>query len=53
MDRAVHASPAEEGGIRRVDNGVNAEGRDVGNDDIKRRRADLKDFQKTGRRTQA
>jgi hypothetical protein len=41
MNRAVHATSAEQRGIRRVDDGVNAQGRDVGDDDFQPRRADL------------
>ena len=41
MDRAVDAASAEERSIRSVDDGVNAEGRDVGDDDLKPGLADL------------
>ena len=41
MDRAIDAAPAEQGRIRGVDDGVNAQGRDVGDDDFETRRADL------------
>ena len=41
MDRAIDAAPAEQRRIRGVDDGVNAQGRDVGNDDFEPRRADL------------
>ena len=41
MDRAVDAAPAEERRIRGVDDGVNAQCGDVGNDDFEPRLADL------------
>jgi hypothetical protein len=41
MDRAIDAAPAKERRIRRVDDGVNAQAGDVGNDDFQPRRADL------------
>jgi hypothetical protein len=41
MDGAVDATSAERGCIRGVDDGVNAQSRDVGNDDFQPRRADL------------
>ena len=41
MDRAVDAASAEERTIRSVDDGVNAEGRDVGDDNLKPGLADL------------
>ena len=41
MDRAIDATPAEQRRIRGVDDGVNAQGRDVGNDDFKPRLAEL------------
>ena len=41
MDRAVNAAPAEQRRIGGVDDGVNAQRRDVGNDDFQPRRADL------------
>ena len=41
MDRAVDAAAAEQRRIGGVDDGVNAQGRDVGDDDFQPRRADL------------
>jgi hypothetical protein len=41
MDRAIDAAPAEERRIRRVDDGVNAQRGDVGNNDFQPRLADL------------
>ncbi len=41
MDRAINAAAAEQRAIRGVDDGVNAQGRDVGDDDFQPRRADL------------
>jgi len=41
MDRAVDATSAEQRAIRGVDNGVNAQGRDVGDDNFKPGLADL------------
>jgi hypothetical protein len=41
MNRAIDAAPAEERRIRRVDDGVNAQRGDVGNDDLEPRLADL------------
>jgi hypothetical protein len=41
MNRAIDAAPAEERRIRRVDDGVNAQRGDVGNNDFQPRRADL------------
>ena len=41
MDRAVDAAPAEQGRIGRVDDGVNAQRRNVGNDDLQPRLAEL------------
>ena len=41
MDRAIDAPAAEQRGVRRVDDGVNAKRRDVGDDDFQPRRADL------------
>ena len=40
MDRAVDAAAAEQRGIGGVDDGVNAQRRDVGNDDFEPRRAE-------------
>ena len=40
MDRAIDAAPTEERRIRRVDDGVNAQCGDVGNDDFQPRSAD-------------
>jgi hypothetical protein len=48
MDSAIDAATAEQGGIRGVDDGVNAKRSDVGNDDFEPRLAEL-----TRRRTQA
>ena len=41
MDRAIDAAPAEQGRIGGVDDGVNAQGGDVGDDDFEARGADL------------
>src|SRR6478752_4408927 len=41
VDRTIHAAPAEQGRVGGVDDGVNAEGCDVGNDDFEPRRAEL------------
>ena len=41
MNSAIDAAPAEQGRIRGVDDGVNAQCRDVGNDDFQPRLADL------------
>ena len=40
MDRAIDAAPAKERRVGRVDDGVNAQCGDVGNDDFKPRLAD-------------
>jgi hypothetical protein len=41
MDRTIDTTAAEQGVIRGVDDGVNAQARDVGDDDFQPRRADL------------
>ena len=41
MDGAVHAATAEHGLIRGVDDGVNAQGGDVGNNNFQSRLAEL------------
>ena|SRR6266851_1690619 len=41
MDRAVDATAAEQRGVGGIDDGVNAQARDVGDDDFQPRRADL------------
>jgi hypothetical protein len=41
MDRTIDAATAQQRRIRGVDDGVNAQGRDVGDDDFQPRRADL------------
>jgi hypothetical protein len=41
MDRAIDATAAEQRTIRGVDDGVNAQGSDVGDDNLASRRADL------------
>ncbi len=41
MDRAVNAAATEQRCIRSVDDGVNAQRRDIGDDDFQPRRADL------------
>ena len=41
VDRAIDAAPAEQGCIGGVDDGVNAQGSDVGDDGFKSRRAEL------------
>jgi hypothetical protein len=40
MNRAVYAAAAEQGLIRRVDDRINAQRRDIGDDDLKPRRTD-------------
>jgi hypothetical protein len=39
MDRTIHAAPAEQRPIGGVDDGVNAQGRDVGDNDFQPGRA--------------
>ena len=41
MDRTIDAAATEQRGIGGVDDGVNAQGRDVGGDDFQPRRAEL------------
>ena len=41
VDRAVDTAAAQQRAVRSVDDGVNAQCRDVGNDDLDPRRADL------------
>src|SRR5258708_16327518 len=41
MDRSIHAATAEQRIVRGVDDSVNAQARDVGDDDLQPRRADL------------
>jgi len=41
MDRAIDATPTKQGSVRGVDNGVNAQSRDVGDDDFQPRRTQL------------
>jgi len=41
MDRAIDAAPAEQGRIGRVDDGVNAQRCNVGNDNLQPRLAEL------------
>jgi hypothetical protein len=41
MDRTIDAATAEQRRVRSVDDGVNAQGRDVGDDDFQLRRTDL------------
>jgi hypothetical protein len=41
VDRPIDTAAAEERGVRSVDDGVNAQGRDVGNDNLEPCRADL------------
>ena len=41
MDRAVNAATPKQCGIRGVDDGVNAQAGDVGDEDFQPRRADL------------
>ena len=41
MDCAIDAAPAKERRVRGVDDGVNAQGRNVGNNDVKPRLTDL------------
>ena len=45
MDRAIHTAAAEQRAIRGVDDGVNAQRGDVGDDDFQPRRAELADRQ--------
>jgi hypothetical protein len=40
MDRAIDAAPAKERRVRRIDDGVNTERGDVGNNDFQPRLAD-------------
>ena len=48
MDGAIDATPAKQRGVGSVDDGVNAQRGNIGNDDFQPRRADL-----ARRRTQA
>ena len=41
MDRAIDAAPAEQGRVGRVDDGVNAQGCDIGDDGFETCRAEL------------
>jgi hypothetical protein len=41
MDRPIHAATAAQRSIGRVDDGVNAQAGDIGDDDFQPRRADL------------
>ena len=41
MDRAVYATAAQQRIVRCVDDGIDLKGRDVGDDDVVTRRADL------------
>ena len=41
MDRAIHTATAKQRAVRRVDDGVNAQRSDVGDDDLEPRRAEL------------
>ena len=41
MDRAIDATATEQRGMRSVDDGVDAQCRDVGDDDFQKRRADM------------
>jgi hypothetical protein len=41
VDCAIDAAAAQQGGIRSVDDGVNAQGRDIGDDNFQPRVADL------------
>ena len=50
VNRAIDAATAQQRRIRGVDDGVNAECRDVGNDDFQPRRADLARSQNSGNR---
>ena len=50
MDRAIDAATAQERGIGSVDDGVNAERGDVGNDDFQPRGTDLARGQSSGGR---
>jgi hypothetical protein len=43
MDRTIDAATAEQRTVRSVDDGVNAQGRDIGDDDFEPYRADLAD----------
>jgi hypothetical protein len=41
MDRAVDAATAQQRTVRRIDDGIDIKRRDVGDDDVVTRRADL------------
>jgi hypothetical protein len=41
MDRTIDPTASEQGRVRRVDNGVDAQCRDVGDDDFQLRRTEL------------
>jgi hypothetical protein len=41
MDRPIDAAASEQRGVRGVDDGVNAQRRDIGDNDFQPRRADL------------
>lgn len=41
MNRTINAATAQQRGVRRIDDGIDLEGRDVGDDDVITRRADL------------
>jgi hypothetical protein len=43
MDRTIDAATAEQRSARGVDDGVNAQGRDIGDDDFEPHRAELAD----------
>ena len=53
MDRAIDAAPAKQRRIRRVDDGVNAQRGDVGNNDFQPRLADLARCSRSGRSRRA
>jgi len=48
VDRAIDTPSAKQGGVRRVDDGINAQRRDVGDDDFQPRRTDLARRQSQG-----
>jgi hypothetical protein len=53
MDRTIDTATAEQRRIRGVDDGVNAQGRDVGNNDFQPRPANLTRRETQARKTQA
>jgi hypothetical protein len=41
MDRTVNPSTAKQRGVRRIDDGIDIKGRNIGDDDVIARRTDL------------